>query len=65
MLTANERFWLKELAESKMPRMWTHRRKAIGNKFIKLGFATYNFGYPTGFVITAAGRAALSDEVTR
>lgn len=58
-LTANELLCLKELSLATQPLNWKRQLKAKGNKFVRLGLAGYCTGYPTGFVITLAGRAAL------
>lgn len=36
--------------------------RAMCNKLVRLGLAAERFGYPTGYYITDAGRAALSDD---
>jgi hypothetical protein len=61
-LTKHELFWLKELAGASLPCDWRYHRKSIGNRFVKFGLATFNYGYPCGFVITEAGRAALNTQ---
>jgi len=58
-LTPSELFWLKDLSTAERPRDWTRHLKATGNKLVRLGLAEYSLGYPIGFVITPAGRAAL------
>jgi len=60
-LTASDLFWLKDLATAKSPLDWKRHLKAKGNKFVRLGLAEYSLGYPIGFVITPAGRAALTE----
>lgn len=49
---------------SKMTRPWDAfgPEKAMLNKLLKRGLARWHSGYPSGFTITPAGRAALHPE---
>lgn len=59
-LTKRECETLKLLARCKHPQPWIGPMKAMANKLVKKGLAEYRHGYPHGYVITEAGRAALA-----
>lgn len=58
-LTDTQRSYLADLAKLNRPIAWTGPNKAMGNKLVKMGLALYREGYPHGFAITEAGKAAL------
>ena len=60
-LTKNQRYYLDLLGKSKSPQNWKSGGASVCHALIRMGLAEKRLGYPIGFVITEAGRAALRE----